>query len=223
MRFLFTPITVFCLFLYFPLHSALADNFHPSCEEKLKFYKIQKREVASLGGMWGLFEQNEFLRDHSVKAIQLDSKINGVFTTLGYLCSTVEGVPFNELADYIAHHLKKMDEKQFREHHDVLGKPAKVVDTWLEYYKIAVVARERKLNIKQVLLSLESAESLFTKYQKLGQDISADKSAKIFLERSIELTDEINHFQTHDKYMVQATIEEARVPYWDIEENYGGS
>ena len=116
-----------------------------------------------------------------------------------------------------------MDEKQFREHHDTLGKPAKVIDSWLEYYKIAKVTRERKLNSKQVLVSLESAEVLFNKYQNLAKEISADKSSKLILKQSHELADEIDYFHTHDQYMIQAFIEESRVPYWDIDENYGGS
>jgi hypothetical protein len=220
---LLIQVMALCTFFFFSLNSASADNLHPACKNKLKGYAKQKNEVASLGGLWGLFEQNEKLRAHSIKAIQLDSKINHTFASLEYLCTTVSGVPFNELADYIAHHLQEMDEKQFREHHDVLGKPAKVIDTWLKYYKIAVVIRERKLNLEQIRISLEAAESLFTNYHKLAQDISADKPEKNFLNQARQLAEEINHFQTQDKYMVQAINEEAQVPYWDIEENYGGS
>ena len=220
---MFIQVMALCTFLFFSLNSAFADNLHPVCENKLKVYAKQKNAVASLGGLWGLFEQNETLRDHSIKAIQLDSKINHTLTSLEYLCTTVSGVPFNELADYIAHHLQKMDEKQFREHHDVLGKPAKVIDTWLEYYKIAVVTRERKLNLEQIRISLEAAESLFTKYHKLAQDISTHKSANNFLKPAIQLLEDIEHFRTQDKYMVQAINEEAQVPFWDIDENYGGS
>jgi len=223
MRFLFFQVMTFCTILFFPLNSAVADDPHPACVKQLQAYIKNINAVESLGGLWGLFEQNKSLRDHSIKAVKLDSKINQIFLTLEYLCTTVGGVPFNELADYIAYHFQKMDEKQFREHHDILGKPAKVIDTWLEYYKIAVATRERKLNLEQIQVSLDAAESLFTKYLNLAQDISADDPEKNFLKQTLDLAEEIDRFQTHDKYMVQANIEEARVPFWDIDENYGGS
>ena len=223
LKFLFIQLMAFCTFLLVPLNSAIAKNIHPICQNKLKVYAKQKHEVASLGGLWSLFEQNKSLKDHSIEAIQLDSKVNSIFAVLEYLCTTDNGVPFNELANYIAHHLKRMDEKQFREHHDILGKPAKVIDIWMEYYKIAMATRERKLDIKQIEISLLAAETIFSNYLNLAQDISADKPDGNFLKRSRQLAEEINRIRTGDKYIVQAIEEEAQVPYWDIEENYGGS
>lgn len=188
----------------------------------LQVLENETRVVGDLGGMWSLFEQSEQLRDHSTQAIQSDSKMNQLLGLLHYLCATIDGVPFNDLAIFLSESLKLQSKKDFKKDQLLLGKPEAEIDIWLAFYDVSLQTQNRRLEISSVKKSIRKANPLFKEYKALALQIR-DAPNAVHLKNIKILNRKILNLKSSDSYLKLAMHELAQVPYWDIDENYGGS
>ncbi len=175
-----------------------------------------------MGGLWSLFEKSPTLRGESLKALQLDQKINMLIWNFNYLCQTIQGVPFDELASYVSERLEVIDKDEFKKEHLILGKTKEEIDIWLEYIEFARSIQFRALNPESINRSIDQASGIIKHYNSLAKQVNKSPN-KLQIKATEQLTQEINAFAKSDGNISLALEENSKVPYWDIDENYGGS
>ena len=92
-------ISVFIL-TSFLSHSAQADNFDV-CLSLLQPIDNQVASVKARGGVWEAFEKRSLFRNHSTVALHLDQKAIALIYTLDYICRSLNGIPRNDVSNYI--------------------------------------------------------------------------------------------------------------------------
>lgn len=201
--------------------SAQADS--ADCLDLIIPLNKDRDEIQTEGGVWGIFSRTPSLGRHSSRAIAVDSKINKLIETLTYLCETRSGVPLNELASYVSRKLAELGENEFKSLHLTLGKPEKEIEDWLVYTKIALGNRKRILELSKIKKTIQSTSDLIEKYRALHTEFKDQNRLEPVLSRTVSLGQEIDDFFVSDSYIALAIFEESQVPFWDIDENYGGS
>ncbi len=209
-----------CLILFSGL--AQATTPEKACLKSLKPLEQKKFSVSELGGVWSLFEQSSQLRPHSVIGIQLDSKVNQLLVGLKYLCETLNGIPLNDLAEYLDRNLRIKSEQQFRKELAILGKSKAEVEIWIEFYNFARSHMNRKLDIGSVEETIHKAENYFDRYVEYSKLLTKQSHQKS-LEGAQRIIGDIQSFFESDRNLSKAKFEMAQVPYWDFDENHGGS
>lgn len=194
-----------------------------ACLKQVTPLKAQVEEVADLDGIWGLFQKQATLRDNSVQSITLDKDINSIIFHLSYLCDTIDGLPLDELADYVLTGLAEKGENKFKEEQIVLGKSEGEIAVWLKFAKFASAHQHRNLDLQRIFKTIHSALPLTSTYLALARKISREEDIGSVLEETQNLTDQIETFFETDPYMSQAIHENSQIPYADWDENYGGS
>jgi hypothetical protein len=219
----------FSILLFFLSEPSFANEKRISeCHTHIKPLHIERERVAELDGIWGLFEKNRSLQGSSVIAIDLDKKINSVIFHLQYLCDTLNGIPMNEIARYVRDGIEAKGEEGFREELIILGKTEAEIDIWFEFTRFSIKNKERPLKLKSILKSIKDSTSFISSYVSLAQEIDRlnikdsikNDSVKNHV---IELSSKIEGFFKTDPYMGQALTENAKIPYYDINESSGGS
>ena len=217
------------VFLFFPIGSSFANEIGISeCHAHIKPLHIDRERVAELDGIWGLFEKNRVLHGNSAIAIDLDKKINSIIFHLKYLCDTLYGIPMNEVARYVRDGIDGKGEENFRKELIILGKTEAEIDIWFEFTRFSLKNKERPLKLKSILKSIKESASFIGSYVTLAQKIDRHEIEGSLKKDSVknlvvELSNEIEVFFKSDPYMDQALTENAKVPYYDINESSGGS
>lgn len=206
-----------------PVADSFAQTDSADCLDLIVSLDNDRDEVQTEGGIWGIFSKTPSLGRHSSKAIEVDSKINKLIETLTYLCETRSGVPLNELASYVSRKLGELGEKEFKSLNVTLGKPEKEVENWLVYTKIALGNEKRILELSQIKNSIRTASYVISRYRMLFTEFKNQNRIQTVLSRTASLGREIDDFFASDPYIALAIFEESQVPFWDIDENYGGS
>jgi len=104
-------ISVFIL-TSFLSHSAQADNFDV-CLSLLQPIDNQVASVKARGGVWEAFEKRSLFRNHSTIALHLDQKAIALIYTLDYICRSLNGIPRNDVSNYILPLWREKGEKEF--------------------------------------------------------------------------------------------------------------
>ena len=216
--FIFASLTTL---LFFTVAGAVEDKTQ-SCLKQVQKLSLKIDIIVDKGGMWNSFTQSAALKTHSTKGLQLDSKISLVLSTLQYLCETINGVPLNDLAIYLKENLQIKSKKDFRAELIILGKNHGVIDVWWKFHETSLENENRQLDFDKIKQSVFKANSFFDKYIALQNKIenSSDQSSIMLTE---SLLKEFDEFLSSDGMMAQAIMEDAQVPYWDINESSGGS
>ena len=162
------------------------------------------------------------MRSRSVEALQLDARTRQIISTLKYLCQTQNGVPLSELAEFVSENLRKMGEEEFTQELVVLGKNKDDIKIWLKHTKTAEKNLHRKLSTDGIEKSITRANPILESYGKLYHQL-ADGDLQGISASTHSLMEHITEYFGNDPYFVQATNEIMAVPFWDIDENYGGS
>jgi len=200
-----------------------AKDNSSSCLSLVKPLDEKRKEVGFAGGVWGIFARESALDGHSKDAVKLDSKINKLVETLVYLCETKSGVPFNELASFVTRKIKELGTDRFSQEQILLGRPRQDVANWLKYSKIAEANLKRVLELDQIKISIHGAGVYIDRYWKMFRDFINKDEILPILPVTVALNQEIDDFLTKDPYMALALFEDSQIPYYDIDENYGGS
>jgi len=217
---IFLTLFIFCT----SVTSLLASPSEiPLCHKQLALLKNPREEVASYDGVWGLFQKNKELQGSSVEGISLDKLINSMIFNLEFLCDTIDGIPFDELSDYVTVNLTEKGEKKFRQELIILGKNEEQIDVWFKFAKFAVAKRYRALDAKKVHATIQSAEHFVKSYLELAKRINSKIKLDLVIQETQNLTKNIQKFLESDLYLSQAIHENSQIPYADWDENYGGS
>jgi hypothetical protein len=218
-----TFLLVFFIF-YTSISSTWASSIEIStCHKEVNHLKSPREQVADYDGIWGLFQKNKELQGSSVEGISLDKEINSMIFHLEFLCETIDGIPFDELSDYISVNLAEKGEEKFRQELIVLGKNERQIEVWFKFAKFAVENRYRALDPQIIFNSIRSATPFIKNYLELAKKIDRKKDLHLVVEEVKSLTNEIQTFFLTDPYMSQSFRENAQIPYADWDENYGGS
>jgi hypothetical protein len=219
----FLILILFVFTLVLPVADSYAQAGSADCLDFINPLGKDRDEVQIEGGVWMIFSKVPSLTRHSSKAIAVDSNINKLIETLTYLCETRSGVSLNELATYVSKKLGELGEKKFKSLHITLGKPEQEIEDWLVYTKIARINEKRVLELSRIKNSIRSASHVVSRYRMLFAEFRYQNRSRSLLSRTVSLGREINDLLISDPYIALALFEESQVPFWDIDENYGGS
>lgn len=216
-------IFLFCVCLNTSLiGAAWSQTQTQKCHSQLSPLEKTKSAIIGEGGMWAVFERYKLFRDESSKAMQLDSKAQQLIWLLNYLCETIEGVPFNDLATYVTESLKEKSKPQFREELIILGKTEAEIDIWFNFSNISIKNKTRKLDADTIFDSIQKSAPLIQKYKQLTEEIAQSQHTRQ-VESVVTLYQEIEQLESSNSYLSQALLETSQVPHWDTDESTGGS
>ena len=212
--FLFLNIILIVLWL-FGSAQARSNN---ACDDLIHPLDTQVNGVKDRGGMWDRYEKSRQLTKHSKFALKVDSKIVALMFTLDYLCDTLEGIPYNDVAEYIVPQVKEIGEERFIKKHVQLGHSLKDVTDWVNYGRFSVKNQNRKLDMGQIQKTVEQAKVRVERYVKLFQKIQASDAV---IADTKALIADIEKLHTTDPYLKQADYENGQVPHSSILSNTG--
>lgn len=198
------------------------EKYTDTCLKKVGALAQKRDKVNDLGGIWTLLEKSPDLRNASVEGLQLDSKINAILTTLNYLCTTADGVPLNDLAIYLKENLNHQEKQTFKEELIILGKNETDIEIWFKFHDLSLINEIRTLDYEAINSSIQKAGDFFSQYEKLAGAIPHGQQETI-IDQTRSLIEGIDRFLSQDPVMAQGVSEESQAPYWDINEDVGGS
>ena len=193
------------------------------CLSEIKLIINHKEKAQYNGGFWNLFEKSKELSEQSVIGLKLDREINKLIEHLTHLCTTLNGIPLNDLAMIVRDDLKLMSEEKYRAQLKILGKPKKEIDTWFTFYKFALEHEYRKLDYASIKETLNYSKTLVSSYVKLYLENQSQSNSEAFKTEVKSLFNKLSSFTKSNKDLTQAESELSQVPYWDIQESVGGS
>ena len=194
-----------------------------TCRKQIIQLKDLGEQVAELDGIWGLFQKRSELQGNSALSINLDRSVNSIIFHLEFLCDTIDGIPFDELSDYVSVSLAEKGAEKFKQELIILGKNEGQIKVWFEFSKFAVANRYRALDPEKISHSIRLSHPLIKSYLELAKRIDRKQDIGSVIEEVKILTGQIKIFFKTDPYMSQAIHENAQIPYADWDENYGGS
>jgi len=216
-------LLVLCFFCV-SIQPAWGDRVEPAtCMKRVTPLLVKRERVAELDGIWGLFQKTIDFQGNSVQGIKLDNKINTLLFHLEYLCNTIDGIPFDELSDYVSTSLAEKGAENFKKELIILGKTEGEIDIWFEFTKFAVANRHRALDSQKIFHTIMTAQPFVKVYFELAEKINNKEDMGSVIQETENLTNQIEAFFKTDPYMSQAIYENSRVPYADWDEDVGGS
>jgi len=208
------PIFVFVLILTsFVGHSAQADNFHV-CRDLLQPIDNQVASVKARGGVWEAFEKRSLFRNHSTVALHLDQKAIALIYTLDYICHSLNGIPRNDVSNYILPLWREKGEQEFIKYQiDGYGYALEEVMTWVEYAKYYEKNYKRKLDFAQVQKTMEKSKPLVDRFVDIVHKVRKTNNVKEVVEKSKALIGEFANLHKTDPVLKQADHENAAIPH----------
>jgi hypothetical protein len=208
--------------LWFTVPTPAAFAGDAPCARAIQHMGKPINAVQELGGLFVLFDQVPALSNHSALAIQLDSRMREFHNILSYLCDTLKGVPLNELAAYVTRKVDELGEEGFRSKQRVLGRSGKEIQLWIDYAKAAGEMKNRTLDASRLKKTLDESAPYFDRYLALALALESGKASPP-LEQAQTLHRNVTAFLSESPYLALALQEKAQAPYWDFDENHGGS
>ena len=208
------PIFIFVLILTsFLGPSAQADNFHV-CRDLLQPIDNQVASVKARGGVWEAFEKRSLFRNHSTVALHLDQKAIALIYTLDYICHALNGIPRNDVSNYILPLWREKGEKEFINYQiDGYGYALEEVMTWVEYAKYYEKNYKRKLDFAQVQKTMEKSKPLVDRFVDIVHKVRKTNKVKEVVEKSKALIGEFANLHKTDPVLKQADHENAAIPH----------
>ena len=208
------PIFIFVLILTsFLGHSAQADNFHV-CRDLLQPIDNQVASVKARGGVWEAFEKRSLFRNHSTVALHLDQKAIALIYTLDYICHSLNGIPRNDVSNYILPLWREKGEKEFIKYQiEGYGYALEEVMTWVEYARYYEKNYKRKLDFAQVQKTMEKSKPLVDRFVDIVHKVRKTNKVKEVVEKSKALIGEFANFHKTDPILKQADHENAAIPH----------
>lgn len=189
-----------------------------ACDDLTHPLHTKVNNVKDRGGMWDRYEKSRQLTKHSALALKVDSKVVALMFTLNYLCDTRNGIPYNDVAEYIVPQVKEIGEEGFIKKHVDLGHSMKDVTDWVNYGRFSVKHLNRKLDMGQIGKTVEQIKVRVDRYVQLYKKIQAPDAV---IADTKALIADIEKLQKTDPYLKQADFENGQVPYSSILSNSG--
>jgi hypothetical protein len=194
-----------------------------ACLKLLSPLHHDRDRVADLDGIWGLFQKTSEFQKYSVQGISLDNRINSMLFNLEYLCMTINGIPLDELSDYVSSGLKEKGAENFRKELLILGKSDGEIDVWFKFSKFSTANLHRPLEPNKISSTIQLSQPLIKQYLELAEGINRKENMASVIHKAQQLTNKIESFFKTDPYISQAIYENSQVPYADWDEDVGGS
>ncbi len=215
-------LSFICILLFIPNTVFADDEKVANCLKRLESHIRYLNEPGMTGGIWAQFEKRSELRNDSTIALKLDTELRQTLYNLKFLCTSQDGIPLNELARYITQEVDKSSAESFKKRWVDLGKSPEELDSWIEFYHFSKKGKNRKLKQETIHYSIQKSLPLFKEYFELNAAMNTGDSGG-FLSSATDLLKNIKKFCETDSYVSQAIYENAQAPYWDMDENHGGS
>jgi len=194
-------------------HSAQANNFH-ACLGLLQPIDNQVASIKARGGVWEAFEKRSLYRNHSTVALHLDQKAIALIYTLDYICHALNGIPRNDVSNYILPLWREKGEKEFIKYQtDGYGYAFEEVMTWVQYAKYYEKNYKRKLDFAQVKKTMEKCKPLVDQFVDIVYKVRKTNKVKEVVEKSKALIEEFTNLHKTDPVLKQADHENAAIPH----------
>ena len=194
-------------------HSAQANNFH-ACLGLLQPIDNQVASIKARGGVWEAFEKRSLFRSHSTVSLHLDQKAIALIYTLDYICHALNGIPRNDVSNYILPLWREKGEKEFIKYQtDGYGYAVEEVMTWVEYAKYYEKNYKRKLDFAQVQKTMEKCKPLVDRFVDIVHKVRKTNKVKEVVEKSKALINEFANLHKTDPVLKQADHENAAIPH----------
>ena len=205
-------ISVFIL-TSFVSYSARADNFHV-CRDLLQPIDNQVASVKARGGVWEAFEKRSLFRNHSTIALHLDQKAIALIYTLDYVCNSLNGIPRNDVSNYILPLWREKGEQEFIKYQiDGYGYALEEVMTWVEYAKYYEKNHKRKLDFTQVQETMKKSKPLVDRFVEIVHKVKETNKVKEVVEKAKALIVELANLHKTDPILKQADDENLAIPH----------
>jgi len=208
------PIFIFVFIIFsFLGHSAQADNFHV-CRDLLQPIDNQVASVKARGGVWEAFEKRSLFRNHSTVALHLDQKAIALIYTLDYICHSLNGIPRNDVSNYILPLWREKGEQEFIKYQiEGYGYALEEVMTWVEYAKYYEKNHKRKLDFAQVQETMKKSKPLVDRFVDIVHKVRETNKVKEVVEKSKALINEFASLHKTDPVLKQADGENLAIPH----------
>jgi len=194
-------------------HSARADNFH-ICRDLLQPIDNQVASVKARGGVWEAFEKRSLFRNHSTVALHLDQKAITLIYTLDYICNSLNGIPRNDVSNYILPLWREKGEQEFIKYQiDGYGYALEEVMTWVEYAKYYEKNHKRKLDFTQVQETMKKSKPLVDRFVEIVHKVKETNKVKEVVEKAKALIVELANLHKTDPILKQADDENLAIPH----------
>ena len=194
-------------------HSARADNFH-ICRDLLQPIDNQVASVKARGGVWEAFEKRSLFRNHSTVALHLDQKAIALIYTLDYICNSLNGIPRNDVSNYILPLWREKGEQEFIKYQiDGYGYALEEVMTWVEYAKYYEKNHKRKLDFTQVQETMKKSKPLVDRFVEIVHKVKETNKVKEVVEKAKALIVELANLHKTDPILKQADDENLAIPH----------
>jgi hypothetical protein len=190
-----------------------------SCLKRFDSLDLRRTLVQKFGGMWGAFERNEDSKSYSFNGMQLDSNINKIIFSLGYLCKTSEGVPLNNVAIEFKKLLQDYGLDETKKILISRGEHPKDIENYLNYEEFARKISARKIDYKMINSRLDKAERLIYFYEDFYKKSIKEQAVDEFLSNTATLLKITNEFIQTDQVMAMVLNEDKLVPYNHIDQD----
>ncbi|HJN99380.1 MAG TPA: hypothetical protein QGF86_00810 [Nitrospinaceae bacterium] len=210
---LINPFLIVIQFLFIILvlrNDAIAGE--PSCIALLHPLESKVDEIKGHGGIWGMFEKNYKVRAHARVTLKLDSKIMVLLVRLNHLCSTQNGVPFDEIAQVLVPQLKEKGEQVLIEELVNIGHTLKKAKILIAYAKFAQNNLNRKLDFNRISQAVKESQPYVDRLVGVSKKIGEVESDAILADAKTLISD-IEKFLATDPYLILAEKESAEVPH----------
>ena len=205
-------ISVFIL-TSFVSYSARAYNFHV-CRDLLQPIDNQVASVKARGGVWEAFEKRSLFRNHSTIALHLDQKAIALIYTLDYVCNSLNGIPRNDVSNYILPLWREKGEQEFIKYQiDGYGYALEEVMTWVEYAKYYEKNHKRKLDFTQVQETMKKSKPLVDRFVEIVHKVKETNKVKEVVEKAKALIVELANLHKTDPILKQADDENLAIPH----------
>ena len=194
-------------------HSAQANNFN-ACLGLLQPIDNQVASVKARGGVWEAFEKRSLYRNYSTVALHLDQKAIALIYTLDYICHALNGIPRNDVSNYILPLWREKGEKEFIKYQtDGYGYAFEEVMTWVQYAKYYEKNYKRKLDFAQVQKTMEKCKPLVDRFVDIVYKVRKTNKVKEVVEKSKALIEEFANLHKTDPVLKQAGHENSAIPH----------
>ena len=187
--------TLIIIFFFSLVTSSWADPSEIlTCRKQIIHLKDLREQVAELDGIWGLFQKRPELQGNSALSINLDRSVNSIIFHLEFLCDTIDGIPFDELSDYVSVSLAEKGAEKFKQELIILGKNEGQIKVWFEFSKFAVANRYRALDPEKISHSIQMSQPLIKSYLELAKRIDRKEGIESVIQETKSLKEQIEKF-----------------------------
>ncbi len=146
--------------------------------------------------------------------MHLDQKAIALIYTLDYICRSLDGIPRNDVSNYILPLWREKGEKEFIKYQtEGYGYAVEEVMTWVEYARYYEKNYKRKLDFAQVQETMKKSKPLVDRFVDIVHQVRETNKVKEVVEKSKALINEFASLHKTDPVLKQADGENLAIPH----------